>query len=524
MDSSNKVFLLIWDGWGIAERPEWSAIDAANTPFYDRVRREYPFTTLKASEEAVGLPPGQMGNSEVGHLHIGAGQVVWQDLPRIQRAIEDYTIVWEKTFRDFLQYLIEKRCPIHLLGLVSEGGVHSSLKHLVGFLEIYRRIDVGTPVYLHAFTDGRDTPPQSALAYLKEAEAALKSLIHGRIASIIGRYYAMDRDRRWERTRVAYELLVHGKGETFPTVEAAVEASYNRGITDEFFPPMVIGEAAPIRPHDIVLFFNFRNDRPRQLVQALYTGEVPDANTGRAPVPMPADLSPLPLFFITMTEYDPLFTERGVRFFFGKSVVEKPLGAVIAEAGRSQLRAAETEKYPHVTYFLNGGREDPFPGENRLLIPSPKVATYDLKPEMSAYELRDALLPILREGKTDFVCLNFANPDMVGHTGVWDAAVRACEVVDECSAQLVEVALRAGYVVLLIADHGNADQMRNADGSPHTAHTLARVPCALISSSPLPYRLEEGILPQVAPTILELLRLPIPDQMLPSLLRRRSMV
>lgn len=519
MNERGKVFLLIWDGWGIAEVPEWSAIDAAKTPFYDRVRRQYPFTTLKASEDAVGLPPGQMGNSEVGHLHIGAGYVVWQDLPRIQRAIERYDIVWEKTFRDFLRYLIEQQRPLHLLGLVSEGGVHSSLKHLIGFLDIFQRIDIGTPVYLHAFTDGRDTSPQSALPYLKEAEKALSTLKNGRIASIIGRYYAMDRDRRWERTRAAYELLVHGKGEIFPTVEAAVQACYERGITDEFFPPMVIQEAAPIRPHDIVFFFNFRNDRPRQLVQALFTGEVPETHTGKAPVPMPADLSPLPLFFITMTEYDPLFTERGVRFFFGKSVVEHPLGAVIAEAGLSQLRAAETEKYPHVTYFLNGGREDPFPGEKRLLIPSPKVATYDLKPEMSAYELRDALLPILREGKIDFVCVNFANPDMVGHTGVWEAAVRACEVVDECSAQLVETALQAGYVVLLIADHGNADQMRNPDGSPHTAHTLARVPCILISSGPLPYRLTEGILPQVAPTVLELMGLPIPSPMLPSLLK-----
>ncbi|MCS7153691.1 MAG: 2,3-bisphosphoglycerate-independent phosphoglycerate mutase [Bacteroidia bacterium] len=515
---SSKVFLLIWDGWGVAENPQLSAIDAAHTPFYDYVRKNYPFTTLEASGEAVGLPAGQMGNSEVGHLHIGAGYVVWQDILRIQRAIEDGSLRRSESFRELIAYLQKTGCALHLLGLVSDGGVHSSLEHLLGLVRLFGEEGVENPIYLHAFTDGRDTAPQSALGYLQSAEAALTRLKNGRLASVIGRYYAMDRDRRWERTKKAYALLLKGEGDSFSTVEEAVQTCYERGITDEFFPPMVIGEAVCIRPQDAVLFFNFRNDRPRQLVQALFTGAVPEGQTGRPAVPMPPELRPIPLYFVTMTEYDPLFTERGVRYLFGKAVVESPLGAVIAEAGLSQLRIAETEKYPHVTYFLNGGREEPFPGEQRVLIPSPKVATYDQKPEMSAYEVRDALLPIIEQGEIDFICLNFANPDMVGHTGVWEAAVHACEVVDECSAQLVEAALRKDYVVLLIADHGNADQMRYPDGSPHTAHTLARVPCALISREKLPYRLQPGILPQVAPTVLQLLGLQPPPSMLPSLL------
>ncbi|MCX8112144.1 MAG: 2,3-bisphosphoglycerate-independent phosphoglycerate mutase [Bacteroidia bacterium] len=514
----HKVLLLIWDGWGIAENPELSAIDAAHTPFYDRLKRVYPFTTLDASGEAVGLPPGQMGNSEVGHLHIGAGYVVWQDLLRIQRAIDDGTLRRNPEFQSLVQYLRETARPLHLLGLVSEGGVHSSLGHLTGLIDLLVAEGVEVPVYLHAFTDGRDTAPQSALTYLHIAEAALARLKHGRLASITGRYYAMDRDRRWERTQKAYDLLCWGNGEVFPSAEAAVHAAYRRGITDEFFPPMVIGQAACLHPQDAVLFFNFRNDRPRQLVQALYTGPIPDDQSGRPSVSFLPDLKPLPLYFVTMTEYDPHFSERGVRYLFGKASVEHPLGAVIAEWGCSQVRIAETEKYPHVTYFLNGGREEPFPREQRILIPSPKVPTYDQKPEMSAYEVRDAILPVIERGNTDFICLNFANPDMVGHTGVWEAAVRACEVVDACSAKIVEAALRSDYIVLLIADHGNADQMRYPDGSPHTAHTLAKVPCVLISRSPLPYRLEPGILPQVAPTILELMGLKPPEGMLPSLL------
>ncbi|MCS7296805.1 MAG: 2,3-bisphosphoglycerate-independent phosphoglycerate mutase [Bacteroidia bacterium] len=524
MRGRHKVFLLIWDGWGLAVDPMLSAIDAASTPFYDKVRKSYPFAALEASGEAVGLPPGQMGNSEVGHLHIGAGYVVWQDLLRIQRAIQSRAILENPAFRELLAYLNQTKRPLHLLGLVSDGGVHSSLSHLLGILSILKEADIQSPIYLHAFTDGRDTAPQSALYFLKAAEKALAQLPQGRLVSLIGRYYAMDRDRRWERTRLAYRLLVFGEGETFPSVESALHHTYQRGITDEFLPPIVIGEAASLSPQDAVFFFNFRNDRPRQLVQALYTGEVEEPQSGRAPVPMPADLAPLFLYFLTMTEYDPLFTGRGVRFLFGKTVIEHPLGAVIAEAGLSQLRIAETEKYPHVTYFLNGGREEPFPREQRILIPSPKVPTYDLKPEMSAYELRDALLPILRQGEIDFICLNLANPDMVGHTGVWEAAVRACEVVDACSAELVKTALQAGYVTLLISDHGNADQMRNSDGSPHTAHTLAQVPCILISPTAMPYRLEGGILPQVASTILTLMGLNPPPEMLPSLLEPLSVL
>lgn len=509
-----KVLLIIWDGWGIAEEPSLSAIDAAHTPFYDEIRQKYPFTTLKASGEAVGLPEGQMGNSEVGHLHIGAGFVVWQDLLRIQKAIDNGSLAQLPAFQGLLAYLRETGRALHLLGLVSDGGVHSHLQHLTGVLRLLQQAGIQNPVYLHAFTDGRDTAPQSALPYLTEAQKALSALPKGRLVSIIGRYYAMDRDRRWERTQRAYDLLVHGKGDRFPTAEAAVEAAYQQGITDEFFPPMVIGEGAQIQPHDAVFFFNFRNDRPRQLVQALFTGQIPEAQSGRAPVPMPDTLQPLPLYFLTMTEYDPLFTERGVQYLLGKTTISTPLGKVIADAGLRQLRIAETEKYPHVTYFLNGGREEPFPNEERILIPSPKVPTYDLQPEMSAYAIRDALLPVIARGEFDFICLNFANPDMVGHTGVWEAAVRACEVVDECSAELVRAALERDYVVLIIADHGNADRMREADGSPHTAHTLAPVPCILLSKAPLPYALQPGILPQVAPTVLTLMGLIPPEPML----------
>lgn len=512
-----KVFLLIWDGWGVAEDPTLSAIDAAHTPFYDRIRLEYPFTTLEASGEAVGLPEGQMGNSEVGHLHIGAGFVVWQDLPRIARALRAGELHQNPAWQALLTHLQKTGSALHLLGLVSNGGIHSHIDHLLSLLTYLK--EVTNPIYLHAFTDGRDTSPTSALSYLNQAEAALKSLPCARLASIIGRYYALDRDRRWERTRLAYRLLVQGEGTPYPTIQAAIQSQYQAGLTDEFLKPAIIGDPALIRPGDAVIFFNFRNDRPRQLVQALFTGDLAEGHSGRPPVPMPDDLKPLPLFFVTLTEYDPAFTERGVHYLFGKVHIEKPLGAVIAEAGLKQIRIAETEKYPHVTYFLNGGREEPFPGEARILIPSPKVATYDLKPEMSAYEVRDALLPHIRAGDVDFICLNFANPDMVGHTGVWEAAVRACETVDACSATLVKAALKAGYITLLIADHGNADRMKNPDGSPHTAHTLAPVPCILISPEPLPYRLSSGILPQVAPTVLQLMGLTPPPTMLPSLLQ-----
>lgn len=512
---TNKVFLLIWDGWGLAENPTLSAIDAASTPFYDEIRQRYPWVRLEASGPAVGLPEGQMGNSEVGHLHIGAGFVVWQDLPRIQKALESGQLPHLPTWQKLHAYLQSTHRPLHLLGLVSDGGVHSHLRHLELLLDYLA--DYPNPLYIHAFTDGRDTAPTSATAYLTHLEEKLKSLPQARIASLIGRYYAMDRDRRWERTRLAYELLTAGKGTRYDSAKEALQTQYAAGLTDEFLPPLVIGEPALLQPGDAVLFFNFRNDRPRQLVEALFTGEIPEPQSGRPPNPMPSDLKPLNLFFVTLTEYDPAFTEKGVHYLFGKIHIQKPLGAVIAEAGLTQIRIAETEKYPHVTYFLNGGQEEPFPGEERILIPSPKVPTYDLKPEMSAYEVRDALLPHLRAAKADFICLNFANPDMVGHTGVWEAAVKACETVDHCSQPLVQTALEAGYTVLIIADHGNADQMRNPDGSPHTAHTLAKVPCILLSKKPLPYQLTDGLLPQVAPTVLKLMGLTPPEPMLPPL-------
>ncbi len=512
----NKVFLLIWDGWGIAEDPARSAIDAASIPFYNEIRQRYPWVTLEASGPAVGLPEGQMGNSEVGHLHIGAGFVVWQDLPRIQRALDRGELLHLPAWQKLRSYLQASQRPLHLLGLVSDGGVHSHLKHLERLLDYLA--EWPNPIYIHAFTDGRDTAPTSAKAYLMQLEEKVKRLPRVRLASIIGRYYAMDRDRRWERTRLAYELLTLGKGARYPSAQDAIQAQYAAGLTDEFLPPLLIGESALIQAGDAVLFFNFRNDRPRQLVQALFTGEIPETQNGRPANPMPSDLRPLDLFLVTLTEYDPAFTAKGVHYLFDKVHIEKPLGAVIAEAGLTQIRIAETEKYPHVTYFLNGGREEPFPGEERILVPSPKVPTYDLQPEMSAYAVRDALLPHIQAARADFICLNFANPDMVGHTGVWEAAVKACETVDQCSQTLVQAALAAGYTVLIIADHGNADQMRNPDGSPHTAHTLAHVPCILLNNQPNPYQLRNGILPQVAPTVLKLMGLEPPETMLPPLL------
>ncbi|MGQ9863369.1 MAG: 2,3-bisphosphoglycerate-independent phosphoglycerate mutase [Bacteroidia bacterium] len=494
-----KVFLMIWDGWGIAEDPSLSAIDAACTPFYDALRARYPMGRLQASGHAVGLPQGQMGNSEVGHLHIGAGHVVWQELERIRHALEDPMFQKNPIFQNLISYCHAHKKPLHLMGLVSDGGVHSHLSHVVLFLRQLRNV-FHQPIYVHGFTDGRDTSPTSGRGFLRQLEAALGS--QGRLVSIIGRYYAMDRDKRWERVEKAYRLLVEGEGEVFSSAEEAMDAAYSRGETDEFLLPKVIGSPVSIQPGDAVVFFNFRPDRARQLTYVLT----------QAPL---GAMHPLPLHFVSFTEYDPRY--EGVKVLFERLQIQEPIGEVIARAGLRQIRIAETEKYPHVTYFLNGGREEVFPGEERILIPSPKVATYDLKPEMSAYEVTQALLPKLEAGYADFICLNFANPDMVGHTGVWEAAIRACEVVDTCSAQLVEVALKNAYTVVIVADHGNADKMRQPDGSPHTAHTTAPVPFFVLGAAPIKYALE-GTLPQVGPTVLRLLGLEPPKKMLPPLL------
>lgn len=500
---NRKVLLVILDGWGLAEDPRVSAPDHARVPFYRHLLATCPHSRLRASEQAVGLPAGQMGNSEVGHMNIGAGRVVYQELERINVALTDGTLASTEAFKGLTDYCRSTGRPLHLLGLVSDGGVHSHIGHLLGLLPLLK--EAGVPnVYLHAFTDGRDTDPKSGLGHLREVQDTMSRLNYGHIASICGRYYAMDRDKRWERTARAYHLLLQGQGHPATDPLAALQASYDAGVTDEFVEPIVITEGgapvATLQPDDAVLFFNFRTDRGRQLTQVLTQQNLPEHG-----------MHTLPLHYTTFTRYSEEY--KGVHVIFEKDELVHMLGQVLAAAGKKQIRIAETEKYPHVTFFFNGGVEEPFPGEDRLLIPSPKVATYDLQPEMSAYGIRDAILPRLQQADADFICLNFANPDMVGHTGVWEAAVKAVEVVDECHKAVAEAAAASGYTVISIADHGNCDRMRNPDGSPHTAHTLSLVPCILSGHDSDKYTLKDGKLGDIAPTILHLLGLPIPAEM-----------
>lgn len=497
-----KVLLMILDGWGIATDPKVSAIDQANTPFIDSLYHAYPHATLKTSGLDVGLPDGQMGNSEVGHMNIGAGRVVYQMLVRINKSIDEGQIDQNPVLLGALQYAKAKGKKVHLLGLVSDGGVHSHIDHLKGLLSVTQAQGL-QDVFIHAFTDGRDTDPRNGVKYLKDLQQLLKSN-NAKIASVIGRYYAMDRDKRWDRIRLAYDLLVNGAGEHFTDPVLALEKSYAAGITDEFVKPIAISDEegnplATIGEGDVVLFFNFRTDRGRELTMALTQEEF--FNYG---------MSPLPLKYLTMTTYDETF--KGVEVLFDTDNLDHTLGEVLAQHQKSQLRIAETEKYPHVTFFFNGGREEPFEGEERIMCPSPKVATYDLMPEMSAYALRDVLVPKLMEGKTDFVCLNFANADMVGHTGIFAAAVKACEVVDECAKDVVAAALQGGYTTIVIADHGNSDCMINPDGTPNTAHTTNLVPFIIVDKD---YNLPiaSGRLGDLAPTILELMGIPKPAQM-----------
>ncbi len=497
-----KVALIILDGWGIAEDPEVSAIDKAKTPFYEYLLANFPCTTLQASEEAVGLPEGQMGNSEVGHTNIGAGRIVYQDIIRIAKSLKTRKILENPGFQNLLDYLKTTGKPLHLMGLVSDGGVHSSLEHLKELLHIFKEEGI-RKIYLHVFTDGRDTDPYSGKGFVEELETYLKELGIGKIASIVGRYYAMDRDKRWERITKAYDLLVKGKGKKFSSAREAIEDSYKEKITDEFIEPRsIVGEdgkpIALLQAGDAVLFFNFRADRARQLTQVLTQKDFPEFS-----------MKTLPLYYVTMTVYNEDF--EGLHVLFTKEELKNTLGEWLSLHNKTQLRIAETEKYPHVTYFFNGGREEAFVGEERILIPSPKVATYDLQPEMSAYEVKDAAIKYIRGHRPDFVCLNFANPDMVGHTGVFEAAVRACEAVDECLAEVVKTAREEGYLCLITADHGNADKMKNPDGSPNTAHTLAKVPFIITSEAEL--TLQEGVLANIAPTVLALMDLPKPEEM-----------
>ncbi|BAD39233.1 2,3-bisphosphoglycerate-independent phosphoglycerate mutase [Symbiobacterium thermophilum] len=497
------VALIVLDGWGLNPDPRANAVAMARHPNFDRLMARYPHTTLTASGEAVGLLPGQMGDSNVGHLNLGAGRIVYQTLVRIWRSIQDGSFYTLPVWRPVLDRAKQPGKALHLMGLVSDGGVHSHIDHLLALIDLAKRENVER-VYVHAFLDGRDVPPQSALPYLERVEAKLKETGIGAIATISGRYYAMDRDKRWDRTEKAFLAITQGIGHTAGSVAEAVERAYARGETDEFVQPTVIeGVDGRVREGDGVIFFNFRPDRARQLVRALH-------ETAFDGFKRPEGYRPVEL--VTMTQYDQTFTDIPVAF--GPQFVDVPMGQVVAEAGLRQLRIAETEKYAHVTYFFNGGEERVFPGEERVLVPSPKVATYDLKPEMSAYEVAREAVKWIEEDRTDFIVLNFANPDMVGHTGVLEAAIRAVEAVDECLGQVVDALLAKGGAAVIIADHGNCDQMVDYEtGAPHTNHTLNPVPCILVDDQRLDAKLKPGVLANVAPTLLEIIGLPKPPQM-----------
>ncbi len=504
MHPHERAFLLILDGWGLGQKPEADAIRQADTPFMDNLMSLYPHSTLTTFGEDVGLPEGQMGNSEVGHLNIGAGRIVWQELARINRAIREKELNRNPVLLAALDYAKKQGKTVHFLGLVSDGGVHSHIEHLKALCDI--AVEQGcTNTCVHAFTDGRDCDPKSGAGFLEDLLQHLQNK-PVRVASVIGRYYAMDRDKRWERVKLAYDLLVNGLGQTVGDIPAAIRQSYAEGVTDEFLKPMVAiteehPQPATIQPGDVVICFNFRTDRLRQLTQVLTQEDMPDAG-----------MHTLPLHYVTMARYSDHFKNIGV--IYEKDDVVMTLGEVISLRGKTQVRIAETEKYPHVTFFFSGGREDAFEGERRLMIPSPKVATYDLQPEMSAFGITEAIMQDIQDNTPDFICLNFANTDMVGHTGVFSAAMKAAETVDQCVSQIIPRALAHNYACIIIADHGNSDYMINEDGTPNTAHTKNPVPCILVSKTlGDTVRLRNGRLADVAPTLLDLLGIPQPEVM-----------
>lgn len=506
-----KVILVIMDGWGLGKVKSSDAIQAAKTPFVSSLYNKYPNTTLVTCGEAVGLPDGQMGNSEVGHLNLGAGRIVYQELQRINVAIRSGELRTNKTLLSTIHYAKTQKKALHLMGLVSDGGVHSHINHLKAITEICKEAQLDN-VYIHAFTDGRDTDPKSGLGFIKDLQQHLIQTT-GEIASVTGRYYAMDRDKRWERVKIAYDALVNGAGEQTDNIVDAIAASYAANITDEFIKPIIkrqeIAGRGLIKPGDAVVCFNFRTDRCREITEVLTQQNMPEYN-----------MHALPLEYTTLTEYDKSF--KNVQVVFQNDNLTHTLGEVIAGNGLKQIRIAETEKYPHVTFFFSGGREIPFEGEKRILIPSPKVATYDLKPEMSAYELTDALLPEIQNETADFICLNYANADMVGHTGVWDAVIKAVETVDTCVEKIVTAALDHGYTVFLTADHGNADYIINEDGTPNTAHTLNPVPFFIIDKE-WKGSIRPGKLGDLAPSVLQMMGLEIPDQMKGNVLMEHSL-
>jgi len=499
---NKKSILVIMDGWGLGAAFESDAIQHAHVPFVSSLYHLYPNSTLTTCGEMVGLPEGQMGNSEVGHLNLGAGRIVYQELQRINVSIRSGDFAKNPQLLASIQYAKDNGKKLHLLGLVSDGGVHSHINHIKAIADVCKANDL-QHLFVHAFTDGRDTDPKSGEGFIRELEEYL-SATTGKIASVTGRYYAMDRDKRWERIKLAYDALVHGKGSHFTSATEAIAAAYAENITDEFIKPAIIIDAndiplATIQDGDAVICFNFRTDRCREITEVLSQQAIPEHG-----------MSPLNLHYTTMTEYDSTF--RNVHVIFRNDNLTHTLGEILASHGKKQIRIAETEKYPHVTFFFSGGREVPFEGESRIMAASPKVATYDLQPEMSAFELTDKIIPEIEKQSADFICLNYANADMVGHTGIWEAAIKAAETVDTCVKRVVEAALENGYTVFLTADHGNADYMKNEDGSPNTAHTLNPVPFFIIDKE-WRGKLKPGKLGDIAPTILRFMNIPIPAEM-----------
>lgn len=506
---NKKAILIIMDGWGLGKVKSSDAIQHANVPFVTSLYAKYPNTTLITCGEAVGLPEGQMGNSEVGHLNLGAGRIVYQELQRINVAVRDGSFAKNEHLLASIRYAKENKKPLHLLGLVSDGGVHSHTSHLQAICDVCKAEGL-SEVYIHAFTDGRDTDPKSGLGFITGLQQHLNNSV-GKIATVSGRYYAMDRDKRWERVKLAYDALVKGEGQKATDAIAAVENAYAADITDEFIKPTIIvaedqQPLASISEGDAVICFNFRTDRCREITVVLTQTDMPDFG-----------MHTLPLHHTTMTEYDKTFT--GVHVIFETDNLDNTLGQVLEAHGKKQIRIAETEKYPHVTFFFSGGRETPFTGESRIMVPSPKVATYDLQPEMSAVELTDKLVPEIENETADFICLNYANADMVGHTGVWDAVIKAVETVDACVQRVVTAALQHGYTIFLTADHGNADYLVNEDGSPNTAHTTNPVPLFVIDSN-WHGTVKPGKLGDIAPSILHMMGLPVPKEMTGEILVR----
>ncbi|WP_188048808.1 2,3-bisphosphoglycerate-independent phosphoglycerate mutase [Flavobacterium sp. GP15] len=498
---NKKVILMILDGWGKSPDPKISAIDNANVPFINSLYKNYPHAQLRTDGLNVGLPEGQMGNSEVGHMNLGAGRIVYQDLAKINLAVANHTLAKEPILVDAFKYAKTHNKKVHFLGLLSDGGVHSHTSHLRGLIDATQEHGL-QKVYVHAFTDGRDVDPKSGKHYIQDLQDYIANT-SVKLASIIGRYYAMDRDRRWERIKLAYDLLVNGIGTHVTNAVASIEESYEVNVTDEFIHPTVIVDAfdkplATIEEDDVVIFFNFRTDRGRELTEVLTQMDCHEHNMHK-----------LNLYYVTLTNYDE--TYKNIKVVYNKDNITETLGEVLEKAHKKQIRIAETEKYPHVTFFFSGGRELPFEGESRILKNSPKVATYDLQPEMSAFELADALVPELNKGEVDFVCLNFANGDMVGHTGIMSAAIQACEAVDKCVEKVISAALANNYTTIVIADHGNCETMINPDGSPNTAHTTNPVPIILVDKELK--KIQNGVLGDIAPTILELMGIEKPNVM-----------